>query len=126
MVNRWNKAIAVKLWYNYNISFIATQCKTMAIVFYITNYVIKVENPVWKQVAVAAELFYNLDKSTTERQVETVEIIDSHKKGNNIQNKIQQFLMRVINWIFTERPLLQVEVIAYLLSYNMEFINNNI
>ena len=38
----------------------------MAIVFYITNYATKVEDLVWKWVAVAAELFHNLDKSTTE------------------------------------------------------------
>ena len=97
----------------------------MAIVFYITNYVTKVEDLVQKWVVVAAELFRNLDKLTTEYQVDIVEIVNSYKKGNNIQNKIQQFLIRVINQIFTERPLLQVEVITYLLDYNTEFTNNN-
>ena len=33
--------------------------------------------------------------------------------------------MRVANRIFTERPLLQVEVIAYLLGYDTEFTNND-
>ncbi|KAF2175352.1 hypothetical protein K469DRAFT_702370 [Zopfia rhizophila CBS 207.26] len=46
MVNRWNKAIAVGLRHNHDISFIGTQCKTMAIVFYVTNYATKVEDPV--------------------------------------------------------------------------------
>jgi hypothetical protein len=56
----------------------------MAIVFYITNYITKVEDLVWKWVAVAAELFRDLNKSTMEHQVEIVETIDSYKKGDNI------------------------------------------
>ena len=52
--------------------------------FYITNYVTKVKDSVQKWVIIAAELFCNLDKSTTEYQVETVEIADSYKKNNNI------------------------------------------
>src|SRR5258708_6590265 len=44
MVNRWNKAIAVGLRHNHDISFIATQSKTMAIIFYVTNYATKVED----------------------------------------------------------------------------------
>ena len=118
--------MAVKLWHNYNILFIAIQCKIMAIVFYIINYVTKVEDLIWKQIVAAAKLFHNLDKSTMEYQVKILKIVNSCKKGNNIQNKIQQFLIRVTNWIFIKRPLLQVEVITYLLNYNMEFINNNI
>ena len=38
----------------------------MAIVFYIINYVTKVEDLVWKWVVVVAELFRNLNKSTIE------------------------------------------------------------
>ena len=117
--------MAVGLRHNHDISFIATQCKTMAIVFYVTNYATKVEDPVWKRVAAAAELFRDLDKSTTERQVETVETADSRRKGDDIQNKTRQFLMRVANRIFTERPLSQVEVIAHLLGYDTEFTNND-
>ncbi|PHH89292.1 hypothetical protein CDD83_6334 [Cordyceps sp. RAO-2017] len=52
MVNRWNRAMAVGLRHNHDISFIATQRKTMALVHYITNYATKVEDPVWKRVAV--------------------------------------------------------------------------
>ena len=52
--------------------------------FYITNYVTKIKDLVWKQVIAAAELFRDLDKSTTEYQVEIVETADSYKKGNNI------------------------------------------
>ena len=56
----------------------------MAIVFYIINYVTKVKDLVQKWVIIAVELFYNLNKSTTEYQIKTVEIADSCKKGNNI------------------------------------------
>ena len=76
--------MAVGLMYNYNISFIATQCKIIAIIFYIMNYATKVEDPVWKRVIVAVELFHNLNKSTTEHQVKTVKTVNSYRKGNNI------------------------------------------
>ncbi|KJZ69982.1 hypothetical protein HIM_10627 [Hirsutella minnesotensis 3608] len=56
MVNRWNKAMAIGLRHNHDISFIATQRKTMALVYYVTNYATKVEDPIWKRVAAAAEL----------------------------------------------------------------------
>ena len=52
--------------------------------FYVTNYATKVEDLVWKRVAAAVELFHDLDKSTTERQVETVETADSCRKGDDI------------------------------------------
>ncbi|KAM4065584.1 PIF1-like helicase [Hirsutella rhossiliensis] len=41
MVNRWNRAMAVGLRHNHDISFIATQRKTMALIYYITNYTTK-------------------------------------------------------------------------------------
>jgi tryptophanyl-tRNA synthetase len=44
IVNWWNKAIAVGLQYNYNILFIATQYKIIAIIFYIINYITKVKD----------------------------------------------------------------------------------
>jgi hypothetical protein len=116
MVNRWNKAMAVGLRHNHDISFIATQCKTMAIVFYVTNYATKVEDPVWKRVAAAAELFPVVDESVTESQA---------NEADRGQNKTRQFLMRVANRIFTERALSQVEVVAHLLGYPMEFASNH-
>ncbi|KAM4067621.1 PIF1 protein [Hirsutella rhossiliensis] len=101
MVNRWNEAIAVGLRHNHDISFIATQRKTMALIYYVTNYATKVEDPVWKRVAAAAEL---LAASTG--------------------NRTRQFL-RVANRVFTERPLSQVEVVAHLLGYPAEFTDSS-
>ena len=122
MVNRWNKAIAVGLRHNHDISFISTQRKTMAIVYYVTNYATKVEDPVSKRVAAAAELFRVLQDSIPEGQME---MAGSRTEANHIQNRTRQFLMRVANRIFTERSLSQVEVIAHLLGYDMEFTNKN-
>jgi hypothetical protein len=123
MVNRWNKAIAVGLRHNHDFSFIATQRRAMAIVYYVTNYATKVEDPTWKRVAAAAELFHTLDKSKLENPAQTTGI---RHEDDGIQNKTRQFLMKVANRVFTERPLSQVEVVAHLLGYKMEFTNNNV
>ncbi|KAF5696631.1 ATP-dependent DNA helicase PIF1 [Fusarium mundagurra] len=117
MVNLWNKAMAVGLRHNHDISFIATQCKTMAIVFYVTNYATKVEDPVWKRVAAAAELFPTTDES----MVKNSEASETERG----QNQTRQFLMKVANRIFTERALSQVEVVAHLLGYPTEFASND-
>lgn len=116
MVNRWNKAMAVGLRHKHDISSIATQCKTMAIMFYVTNYATKVEDPVWKRVAAAAELLPVPNESVAESQTEEA------KRG---QNRTRQFLMRVANRIFTDRSLSQVEVVAHLLGYPTEFVSNH-
>ncbi|KJZ69031.1 hypothetical protein HIM_11574 [Hirsutella minnesotensis 3608] len=124
MVNRWNKAIAVGLRHNHDISFIATQRKTMALVYYVTNYATKVEDPTWKRVAVAAELLPVLSGGGQP-------VAGEHAGGDSVadddgtKNKTRQFLMRVANRIFTERPLSQVEVVAHLLGYPSEFTNSS-
>ncbi|KAM4064217.1 AAA domain-containing protein [Hirsutella rhossiliensis] len=102
MVNRWNKAIAVGLRHNHDISFIATQRKTMALVYYVTNYATKVEDPTWKRVAAAAEL------------LPVVSAGSQPGAGDD-------FLARVANRVFTERALSQVEVVAHLLGHPSEF-----
>ena len=76
--------MAMGLQYNYNILFIAIQCKTIAIIFYIINYATKVKDLIWKWVAVAVKLFRNLNKLTIKHQVKTVKTVNSYKKGNNI------------------------------------------
>ncbi|KAF5121993.1 hypothetical protein E5D57_012465 [Metarhizium anisopliae] len=121
-VNRWNKAMAVGLRHNHDISFIATQCKTLAIVYYVTNYATKVEDPVWKRVAAAADVFRVLKDSTKGSQAVVAQVAS---EDDSRQNKTRQFLMRVANRIFTERPLSQVEVVAHLLGYPTEFANND-
>ncbi|KAJ3455199.1 hypothetical protein MRS44_013799 [Fusarium solani] len=124
MVNRWNKAIAVGLRHNHDISFIATQRKTMALVYYVTNYATKVEDPTWKRVAAAAELLPVLSAGGQPAAGEDAGG-DGGGDEDGTKNKTRQFLMRVANRIFTERPLSQVEVVAYLLGYPSEFTNSS-
>ncbi|OAQ57458.2 ATP-dependent DNA helicase PIF1 [Pochonia chlamydosporia 170] len=101
MVNRWNKAIAVGLRHNHDISFIATQRKTMALVFYVTNYATKIEDPVWKRVAAAADL---LPPRAGDGMADGVEAHEDDIAGDDgRQNKTRHFLMKVANRVFTER-----------------------
>lgn len=125
MVNRWNKAIAVGLRHNHDISFIATQRKTMALVYYVTNYATKVEDPTWKRAAAAAELLpvASVGPQPAARAGEDTGDATIGDNGDAVGNKTRQFLMRVANRIFTERPLSQVEVVAHLLDYPSEFTN---
>ncbi|XP_044715176.1 ATP-dependent DNA helicase PIF1 [Hirsutella rhossiliensis] len=128
MVNRWNKAMAVGLRHNHDISFIATQRKTMALIYYITNYATKVEDPTWKRVAAAAELLPTLEP-TAESSIPSADRNDSGGNGAGEEaaadpirgNKTRVFLLKAANRIFTERPLSQVEVIADLLGYPRSF-----
>ncbi|XP_044720112.1 ATP-dependent DNA helicase PIF1 [Hirsutella rhossiliensis] len=103
MVNRWNKAIAVGLRHNHDISFIATQRKTMALVYYVTNYATKVEDPTWKRVAAAAELLPVVAAG-----------------GQPGARRMPEMAS-----IFTERALSQVEVVAHLLGYPSEFTSSS-
>ncbi|KAH6956068.1 hypothetical protein BKA56DRAFT_204701 [Ilyonectria sp. MPI-CAGE-AT-0026] len=123
MVNRWNKAIAVGLRHNHDISFIATQRKTMALVYYVTNYTTKVEDPTWKRVAAAAELLPVVSAGGLPN--DGAEVGGDGGDDDGTRNRTRQFLMRVANRIFTERPLSQVEVVAYLLGYPSEFTNSS-
>jgi hypothetical protein len=122
MVNRWNKAMAVGLRHNHDISFIATQRKTMAVVFYVTNYATKLEDPVWKRVAAASEVLGKVGRSVERSYVDGGQrcAIEDGRA-----NRTRQFLMKVANRVFTERPLSHVEVIANLLGYGTEFSNSD-
>ncbi|KAL8284658.1 hypothetical protein RB597_008496 [Gaeumannomyces tritici] len=122
LVNRWNKAMAVGLRHNHDISFIVTKCKGLALVYYVTNYATKVEDPVWKRVVAAKELVRLLDDGTT-RDRPSDGPRSSGSDGR--ENRTRQFLLRVANRIFTERALSQVEVVAHFQGYGTEFTGSN-
>ncbi|KAK4061234.1 hypothetical protein Purlil1_14261 [Purpureocillium lilacinum] len=124
MVNRWNKAIAVGLRHNHDISFIATQQKTMALIYYVTNYSTKVEDPIWKRAVTAAELLPSMSGDNAATEGEGVGGSGGMIERAN-ENRTRQFLMKVANRVFTERPLSQVEVVAHLLGYPSEFSNSS-
>lgn len=109
MVNRWNKAIAVGLRHNHDISFLRTQTRTMAVVFYVTNYATKLEDPVWKRAAAAAE---------------ALDALREPESGTGSENRTRRFLARVANRVFTDRTLSQVEVVAHLMGFRTEFTHN--
>ncbi|KAJ4221417.1 hypothetical protein NW757_014466 [Fusarium falciforme] len=48
LVNRYNKAMAVGLRHNHDVSMILTMTKGLAMVFYITNYATKLDTPMWR------------------------------------------------------------------------------
>jgi hypothetical protein len=122
LVNRWNKAIAVGLRHNHDISFIVTKCKGLALVYYVTNYATKVEDPVWKRVVAAKELVRLLGDGTARHQPNE----EPRSTGTDgRQNQTRQFLLRVANRIFTERALSQVEVVAHFQGYGTEFTSSN-
>jgi len=56
MVNCYNKAIAIGLRYNYNISIILSKGYSLSIIYYITNYATKFETLIWKRIALAEEI----------------------------------------------------------------------
>jgi hypothetical protein len=97
MVNRWNQAMAVGLRHNHDIAFVGTKARGLAIVYYLTNYATKVEDPVWKRAAAAKDL------------------VEATEEG------ARSFLTRVANRVFTERPLSQVEVVAQMLGHPFEY-----
>lgn len=118
LVNRWNKAMAVGLRRNHDISFIVTKCRGLALVCYVTNYATKVEDPVWKRVVAAKELVWLLGDGTTRNQ--STDEPRLTETGDR-ENRTRQFLLRFANRVFTERALSQVEVVAYLQGYGTEF-----
>ncbi|KAM4066924.1 PIF1-like helicase [Hirsutella rhossiliensis] len=70
---------------------------------YVTNYATKVEDPVWKRVAAAADL---LPPRAGDGMADGAEVRgDSGAGDDGRQNKTRQFLMKVANRVFTERPL---------------------
>ncbi|KAH8755992.1 hypothetical protein F5883DRAFT_718597 [Diaporthe sp. PMI_573] len=98
-------------------------------VYYVTNYATKVEDPTWKRVAAAAELLPaapTADRPAAGKAARGggIDGVAEDGDGDATKNKTRQFLTRVANRVFTERPLSQVEVVAHLLGYPVEFTNS--
>lgn len=121
LVNRWNKAMAVGLRHNHDISFIVTKCKGLALIYYVTNYATKVEDPVWKRAVAAKEVRRLVGNGKGDQ------LNNNQSRGGrgDLENQTRQFLVRVANRIFTERALSQVEVVAHLQGYDTEFTSIN-
>jgi hypothetical protein len=120
LVNRYNKAMAVGLRHNHDISMILTRTKGLAMVFYITNYATKLDTPMWKRLAFAADVLRQLRESAGHPRPNLAE---QNSRRQAVVNESRQFLMRAANRIFSERQLSAVEVCYFLLGYQTDFTN---
>ncbi|KJZ68594.1 hypothetical protein HIM_12014 [Hirsutella minnesotensis 3608] len=120
LVNRYNKAMAVGLRHNHDVSMILTKTKGLAMVFYITNYATKLDTPMWKRLVFAADVLRQLRESAALRGANPAEQ-DAQREA--VVNESRQFLMRAANRIFSDRQLSAVEVCYFLLGYQTDFTN---
>ncbi|KAJ3552042.1 hypothetical protein NPX13_g11212 [Xylaria arbuscula] len=122
LVNRYNKAMAIGLRHNHDISMLLTRTKGLAMVFYITNYATKLDTPMWKRIVLAAQVFRQLhEAAVVRRQASDPAERDAERPA--LLNESRQFLMRAANRIFSERQLSAVEVCYHLLGYHTDFTN---
>ncbi|KAM4064310.1 PIF1-like helicase [Hirsutella rhossiliensis] len=122
LVNRYNKSLAVGLRHNHDVSMILTKTKGLAMVYYITNYATKLETPMWKRIALAAEVARQLrEAGGTRLRTPGPTLPDDRQQV--VLNESRQFLMRTANRIFSERQLSAVEVCYHLLGYDTDFTN---
>ncbi|KJZ70132.1 hypothetical protein HIM_10473 [Hirsutella minnesotensis 3608] len=122
LVNRYNKSLAVGLRHNHDVSMILTKTKGLAMVYYITNYATKLDTPMWKRIALAAEVARQLrEAGGPSCRAPDPTLRDDRQQA--VLNESRQFLMRAANRIFSERQLSAVEVCYHLLGYDTDFTN---
>ena len=115
MVNRYNQSMAIGLRHNHDISPILTRKKGLALLHYICNYATKLNAPMWKRLANAAELL--------EIARQQQDGSDNPDATSTMADETKSFLLRVANRIFTCRELSQPEVLGYLLGFSTDFTN---
>jgi hypothetical protein len=115
MVNQYNQSMAIGLRHNHDISRILTRKKGLALIHYICNYATKLNAPMWKRLAHAAEL---LDLARQQQEGP-----DNPGTILTMGDETKSFLLRVANRIFTSRELSQPEVLSYLLGFRTDFTN---
>jgi hypothetical protein len=121
LVNRYNKAMAVGLRHNHDMSMILTRTKGLAMVFYITNYATKLDTPMWRRIVIAGEVLGQLHQSAHDTHQGSAPQRDA--QASALVNRTRQFLMRTANRIFSDRQLSAVEVCYHLLGYRTDFTN---
>lgn len=108
--------MAVELRHDHDILFTGTQSKTMAPMYYLKNYAMKVEDPVWKHVAAAAELKHELDGGGPEgRRTDPGGTGDTGgaaaaARCDSGGSRTRRILMKLANRVFTGRPLSQLRL----------------
>ncbi|KJZ70119.1 hypothetical protein HIM_10489 [Hirsutella minnesotensis 3608] len=123
MVNRWNEAIAVGLRHNHDIFPLLRRSARP----WPSSIMSRTTRPRWRTRCGSVWPAERRAASTGDGTANGGRggggdaATDDPVKGN----KTRQFLMRVANRVFTERPLSQVEVVAHLLGYPAEFTNSS-
>ena len=123
MVNRYNQSMAAGLRHNHDISMILTRKKGLSLLYYICNYATKLNAPMWKRLALAAEL---LDLRRHQKQHDansTTDTSNSAGESSAIAEETKSFLLRAANRIFSSRELSQPEVLGHLLGFQTDFTN---
>ncbi len=120
MVNQYNQSMAIGLRHNHDISLILTRKKGLALIHYICNYATKLNAPMWKRLALAAEL---LDVACQQKHNQQQGEPDNLGTVSTMGDETKSFLLRVANRIFTSRELSQPEVLGYLLGFGTDFTN---
>jgi hypothetical protein len=115
MVNQYNQSMAVGLRHNHDVSMILTYKKGLALIHYICNYATKLNAPMWKRLALAAEL---LDLARQQQGGP-----GNLATTSTVGDETKSFLLRAANRVFTSRELSQPEVLGYLLGFETDFTN---
>ncbi len=105
-MNPWNLAIASLIRSNYDINFIPLSIKSLAFIYYITNYTIKSDCSQYQRVMVAAierKGFNNHDNNIT-------------TGFSNYTSTLNKFALKAFNWLFHDREISWPLVASYLLN----------
>ena len=105
MINRWNPAISSVLQSNHDISFIPSQSKTLASIYYMTNYATKDDIKLHQVVMMAAVLRLSQEGATCNEQQEREQRLDW-----------SNFALRIYNRFAREREISGVAVANHLLQ----------
>ena len=105
-VNKWNPVMASSLRCNHDISFIPTQSGFLGLVYYITDYAIKISKPIYHYFSIVAALLPSRQNDINEEEED--EESDSFKS--------RRFLTRVYNKMTTAREISGPEVANMMLG----------
>ncbi|KAK8869416.1 ATP-dependent DNA helicase PIF1 [Apiospora arundinis] len=123
MVNRYNRSMVIGLRHNHYISLILTRSKGLSLMWYICNYATKLNAPMWKRLAIAAEVL-ELVRQQQGRLEECRGEPAAEEEGrvmSAVLDETMSFMLKMSNRVFSSRELSQPEVLAYLLGFGTDF-----
>jgi hypothetical protein len=107
----YNRAIASAFRHNHEIAYMYTKARSLASMYYMTNYATKFDLPMWKRVSYAAQI-RQLQIAEHEQRDQ-----DTAQDDEGFSERARQFLMRIANRMSTEQELSSPEVVSYLLGF---------